>query len=164
VTFTAMDPDIAVISSVNGEVTAFKTGTAYFYVNIAEELKKDSWSEATPVAFVSVTVEADATFAYTTIDNNGSITLGLVDGFHTGEFKLSATDSYTQTWTITDGVTIKCVSDDFKEDAFKDAVKVAGYPDGKAKITVDAIELNKVLAANEIVLAGGEDMEVVLRY
>ncbi len=161
VTFTAMDPDIAVISSVNGYVTAFKTGTAYFYVNVAEELKKDTWSEATPVAFLSVTVEADATFAYTTIDNNGSITLGLVEGFHTGEFKLSATDSYNQAWKIIDGVTIKCVSDDFKENAFKDAVKLAGYSDGKAKITVDAIEINKVLATSGIVLAGGEDMEVV---
>ncbi len=161
VSFTAMDPDIAVIST-GSVITAFKTGTASFYVNLAEKTK-NGYAEATPVAVVDVVVEANETFAYTTIDNNGSITLGLKDGFHTGAFKLSATDSYNQAWPITDGVTVKCVFDEFKEDAFKGIVDVpaeGGYAEGKAIIKVDAIKMNEVLAKNDIVLGAGEDIEV----
>ncbi len=154
VTFTALDPSIAVIAN-NGEITAFKTGNASFYVNLAEKQSNGTWGDATPVAVVDVTVQAKETFAYTTIDNNGSITVGTATGFNTGKFTLAGVDSYGQAWPITSGVTLKCTTDGFAEQDFASAVTVS-YADNKANINVNASDILAVLTAKNAAPNAGE--------
>ncbi len=157
VSFTALDPSIAVISN-TGDVTAFKTGNASFYVNLAEKQSNGTWGTANPVAVVDVTVQAKETFAYTTIDNNGSITVGTAAGFNTGSFKLSAVDSYGQAWEIknTADVDINCTTDGFEKKDFAAAVKVTGLNDKKAVIGVDAAAILEVLTAKNAAPKAGE--------
>ncbi len=155
VSFTALDPSIAVISN-TGEVTAFKTGTASFYVNLAEKQSNGTYGTANPVAVVDVTVQAKEVFAYTTINNNGSITVGTDDEFHTGSFELSGVDSYGQAWPITSGVTLKCTTDGYGEQDFANAVKVSGYANNKANISVDAAAILDVLTEKKVAPNAGE--------
>ncbi len=154
VSFTALDPSIAVISN-TGDVTAFKTGTASFYVNLAEKQSNGTYGAANPVAVVDVTVQAKETFAYTTINNNGSITVGTADDFNTGSFQLSAVDSYGAAWPITSGVTLKCTTDGFAENDFAAAVTVT-YADNKANINVNASDILAKLTEKNAAPAAGE--------
>ena len=158
--YTALTPATAVISNA-GVITPFKTGTATFYVNLAEKQSNGAWGTANPVAVVDVTIQADATFAYTTIDNNGSITLGTNTSdktFYTGEFKLSAVDSYGDAWEIKNkaDVKIECVTDGYEKTDFADAVKVDRIADKKAVITADADAILTVLKAKKADLKEGE--------
>ena len=154
VSFTALDPSIAVISN-TGDITAFKTGNASFYVNLAEKQSNGTWGTANPVAVVDVTVQAKETFAYTTINNNASITVGTAAGFNTGSFQLAGVDSYGAAWPITSGVTLKCTTDGFAEQDFASAVTVS-YADNKANINVNASDILAVLTAKNAAPAAGE--------
>ena len=154
VSFTALDPSIAVISA-TGDVTAFKTGNASFYVNLAEKQSNGTYGTANPVAVVDVTVQAKETFAYTTINNNASITVGTADGFNTGSFELAGVDSYGQAWPITSGVTLECTTDGFAKQDFAAAFAVT-YANNKATIAVDAADILAVLTAKSAAPKAGE--------
>ena len=158
--YTAINPDIAVVSN-KGVVTAFKTGTASFYVNIEEKQSNGSWGTANPIAIVDVKVESKEKFSYTSIDNNGFITLGTDTtdkSFYTGEFKLAATDDYGNAWLIegVDKVTLKCITDGYKEGDFASAVTVDRIEDKKAVIKVDAKAIYDILAGMEKAPKAGE--------
>lgn len=158
--YTAINPDIAVVTN-DGVVTAFKTGTASFYVNIAEKQSNGTWGTANPIAVVDVKVESKEKFSYTSIDNNGFITLGTDTtdkSFYIGEFKLAATDDYGDAWIIegVDKVTLKCITDGYKEGDFATAVTVDRIDDKKAVIKVDAKAIYDILAGMEKAPKAGE--------
>lgn len=143
VTYTAITPDVAVIST-TGVITAFKTGVASFYVNLST-LSNGKWSDATPIAVINVVVEDDAAFSYIAMDGNAAITIGTKAPFNTGDVVVAAFDTYNQKWTMAaDDVTVKCVSDGFAEGAFASAI-TKSVADGKVKITVDAIKAKAAL-------------------
>ena len=158
VTFTALDPSYAVIST-TGDVTAFKTGTARFYVNLNEKGTNGLFNAANayPIAVVEVKIDAKETFAYTTLDNT-SLTLGTSPAdasFHTGKVTLAGVDSYGAAWPITSGVTVKCTTDGFKAQDFDAAFNVT-YANDKADINVDAAKILAELTKNNAAPADGE--------
>lgn len=148
VSFTTVTPQYAVVGS-TGLLTAFKTGVAEFYVNLAQKTNT-GWGEANPVGFFYVTIEADATFASTVLDKY-SLTLGtseVDESFHKGTITLSAKDSYGDAYPVSGGVTVDCTTDGYEKNAFADAVKVTGYADGKATISVDALAICEAMGDN----------------
>ncbi len=155
VTFTALNPEIAVIST-TGYLTAFKTGVASFYVNLAEKQSNGTFGTATPVAVVDVTVDAKAVFAYASL-NTTAITVGTATGFETGSVVLTAYDNYNAATAVSgaDAVTIKCITDGFAEADFAAAFNKT-LADGKVTLTFNAKTALDILTAKNAAPAAGE--------
>jgi len=154
--FTSASPSYAVIAT-DGTITAFKSGEAYFYVNLAQKNSTGGYGTPTPVAVVTVIIEPTAAFKSASLDNY-TIILGTSDeeaAFHTGKLTLSAVDTYGNEWEITDGVDIKCLTDGFDGDAFDDAI-VPAYVNKKAELNIDACKILEVLASKDAAPAEGQ--------
>ena len=159
VTYTAMNPEIAVVAA-NGNLTAFKTGTAFFYVNVhAKKVNAAGYEDAVPVAIIAVTVEEDAAFSYITLDNN-ALTIGTADNFNTGSVKLTSYDNYNQKYNFAadKAITVECNTDGFDKTAFASAISGAGYASGTAEatITFDAQKIITVLAGKDLEPKAGD--------
>ncbi len=112
ITFTAINPDICVINTA-GQLTAFKTGTASFYVNLVTDagLKTE---ETTPFAVIDVRVDENSYLDYIDVDN-AAITVGTTAPYNEGKIKISGYDQYKQGYTVLPGSIkkIECLSDGF---------------------------------------------------
>ena len=160
VTFDAMNPEIAVVAAEGGKLTAFKTGTAFFYVNVqAKKVNAAGWEDKVPVAIISVTVEEDEAFSYITLDNN-ALTIGTANKFNTGSVKLTSYDNYNQKYNFAadKAITVECNTDGFDKTAFASAISGAGYASGTAEatITFDAQKIITVLAGKDLEPKAGD--------
>ena len=112
ITFTALDPDVCVINTA-GELTAFKTGVASFYVNLVTDAGAKN-EETTPFAVVNVTICENSYLDYIDVDN-AAITVGTTAPYVEGKIKISGYDQYKNGYTVLPGSIkkIECLSDGF---------------------------------------------------
>ena len=157
-TFTAMNPDIAVVDN-NGKLIAFKTGAAYFYVNLAaKKVNAAGYDTATPVGIVCVNVKADKAFSYITL-NTDVLTIGTANGFNTASVKVTSYDFENQKFNFdaSKAVTVEANMDGFDKNAFASAITIPSIAGkNEVDITFDAQKIVTVLGTKDLAPKAGD--------
>ena len=157
-TFTAMNPDIAVVNN-EGKLIAFKTGDAYFYVNLApKKVNAAGYDAATPVGIVCVKVKADKAFSYITLDKD-ALTVGTANNFNTGKVKVTSYDFENEKFNFdsTKAVTVEANMDGFDKNAFASAITIPSIAGkNEIEITFDAQKIVTVLGTKDLAPNAGD--------
>ena len=180
ITFTAMNPDICVVSN-TGKLTAFKPGIASFYVNYKAydtNLKKDV---ETPFAIVDVEVKADSYLSSVGV-NNSNVKVGTNPSYDTAKVYILGYDQYNArkdaaATVSTSNFKIECLSEGYGDQtklanilwAATNKSTVAYWGDGSGKkaieIVVNANDLRDQLVKEDIITKAddGEFIDIEFR-
>ena len=144
ITFTALNPDVCVINTSTGYLTANKPGVASFYVNLKTWNNSSKQYEETPFAVVTVEVKANSYLNMVGVEN-GAITVGTAAGFNGGKIEIIGYDQYNSAFSIAKTnansdllLKVECLSEGYGDKAAIAAALVgAGYSNVGEGLAVD---------------------------